>query len=42
MSGVIYCLQNPAMPDLVKIGKTSIDIEPRLRSLDNTSIPLPF
>ena len=42
MSGIIYCLQNQAMPDLVKIGKTSIDIEQRLRSLDNTSIPLPF
>jgi hypothetical protein len=41
MSGIVYCLVNPAMPDVVKIGKT-IDIEQRLRSLDNTSVPLPF
>lgn len=41
MTGIVYCLENPAMPGLVKIGTTQ-DIEQRLRSLDNTSIPLPF
>ena len=41
MSGIVYCLENPAMPDVVKIGVTG-DIERRLRDLDNTSVPLPF
>ena len=41
MTGIVYCLENPAMPGLVKIGRAQ-DIEQRLRSLDNTSIPLPF
>ena len=41
MTGIVYCLENPAMPGLVKIGRTQ-DIEQRLRSLDNTSVPLPF
>ena len=41
MTGIVYCLENPAMPDLVKIGTTQ-DLEQRLRQLDNTSVPLPF
>ena len=41
MTGIVYCLESPAMPGLVKIGTTQ-DIEQRLRSLDYTSIPLPF
>ena len=41
MSGIVYCLVNQAMPDHIKIGKTS-NLEQRLRSLDNTSVPLPF
>lgn len=41
MAGIVYCLDNPAMPGLVKIGTTH-DIQQRLRSLDNTSVPLPF
>ncbi len=41
MTGIVYCLENPAMPDLVKIGTTQ-NIEQRLRSLDTTSVPLPF
>lgn len=42
--GIIYVLTNPAMPGLVKIGKTKNEksIEDRLRNLDNTSIPIPF
>ena len=41
MTGIVYCLTNPAMPDLVKIGRTT-NIEQRLRSLDTTSVPVPF
>ena len=41
MTGVVYCLTNPEMPDLVKIGMTT-DLERRLRQLDNTSVPVPF
>ncbi len=41
MTGIVYCLTNPAMPDLVKIGKTA-DLEHRLQQLDNTSVPIPF
>ena len=41
MTEIVYCLENPAMPNVVKIGRTA-DIERRLRELDNTSVPLPF
>ena len=41
MSGIVYCLENPSMPSVVKIGRAA-NIEERLRSLDNTSVPLPF
>ena len=39
--GVVYVLSNPAMEGYVKIGKTT-NLEQRLKSLDNTSTPLPF
>jgi len=39
--GIIYILSNPAMPGLVKIGKTS-NLESRMRSLYNSGVPLPF
>tara|TARA_B100000787_G_C16126873_1_gene265416 strand:+ start:47 stop:949 length:903 start_codon:yes stop_codon:yes gene_type:complete len=39
--GIIYIISNPAMPGLVKIGKT-INLEQRMNSLFNSSIPLPF
>lgn len=40
-SNVIYCLTNPLMPNVVKIGSTS-NIEQRLKDLDTTGIPVPF
>ena len=42
MTGIVYCLENPEMPDVVKIGYTTIDIESRLRQLDTTGVPVPF
>ncbi|MDD3487557.1 MAG: GIY-YIG nuclease family protein [Candidatus Moranbacteria bacterium] len=41
MNEIIYVLINEAMPGYVKIGKTT-DLEQRIRSLDTTSVPLPF
>ena len=41
--GFVYILKNEAMPGFIKIGLTrENDVEARLRSLDNTSVPLPF
>lgn len=39
--GIVYAVDNPAMPGYVKIGRTT-DLDSRLRSLDNTNVPLPF
>lgn len=39
--GIVYVLSNPAFDAYVKVGRT-IDLEQRLRQLDNTSVPLPF
>lgn len=41
MTEIIYILINEAMPGYVKIGRTT-NLEQRIRSLDVTSIPLPF
>lgn len=38
---IIYCLENPWMPNLVKIGKTS-DLNQRLNTLYSTGVPGPF
>lgn len=38
---IVYVLTNPAFDGLVKIG-TTVDLDQRLRSLDNTSVPWPF
>ena len=39
--GVVYVLVNSAFENYVKIVRTT-NLEHRLRSLDNTSVPLPF
>ena len=39
--GIVYVLVNEAFDSYVKIGKT-INLEQRLKQLDNTSVPLPF
>lgn len=41
MEEIVYILINEAMPNLVKVGKTS-NLEQRIRSLDTTGVPLPF
>ena len=41
MHEIIYLLTNPSMPDLVKVGRTS-NLEERMRSLYNSSTPVPF
>lgn len=42
-TGIVYVLTNPAMPGIVKIGKTARDsVEVRLNELYSTGVPLPF
>ena len=41
MEEIIYILINGAMPGYTKIGRTT-NLEQRIRSLDTTSVPLPF
>lgn len=38
---IVYVLINEAMPGYAKIGRTA-NLEQRIRSLDTTSVPLPF
>lgn len=40
--GIVYILTNPAMPGLVKIGRTSRGMDARLNELYSTGVPLPF
>lgn len=41
--GIVYVLENAAMPGIVKIGKTSRDsIKERLNELYSTGVPVPF
>ena len=40
--GIVYVLTNPAMPGMVKIGKTSRAMDARLNELYSTGVPLPF
>lgn len=43
MSVIVYVLTNPAMPGLVKIGKTTrSDLGARMKELYKTGVPLPF
>jgi hypothetical protein len=42
MPEIIYVLTNEAMPGIVKIGRTSGNVQERMRSLFSTSLPLPF
>ena len=41
-NGKVYILTNDLMPGVIKIGITEGKVEDRIKSLDNTSIPLPF
>lgn len=40
--GFVYILTNPSMPGLVKIGKTTRDVEQRANELWQTGVPTPF
>ncbi|MEL6790433.1 MAG: GIY-YIG nuclease family protein [Pseudomonadota bacterium] len=40
--GWIYCLVNPSLPGLVKIGFTTGPVETRMAQLDGTATPEPF
>ena len=42
MEGSVCVLTNPAMPNMVKIGKTTRNVELRLADLYSTGVPLPF
>ena len=41
-NGIVYILTNPCMPGMVKIGRTSREIDYRLNELYSTGVPLPF
>lgn len=42
-SQIVYVLSNPAMPGLVKIGKTTqLEVEDRMKQLYGTGVPVPF
>ena len=42
-TGIIYVISNPAMPDMVKIGKTERELKERIRELSSPSgVPLAF
>ena len=42
-TGIIYVISNPAMPDMVNIGKTERDLKARIRELSSPSgVPLAF
>ncbi len=40
---IVYVLTNPAMPGLVKIGKTTqLEVKDRMKQLFSTGVPVPF
>jgi hypothetical protein len=43
LTQIVYVLTNPAMPGLVKIGKTTqLEVEERMKQLYSTGVPIPF
>ena len=42
VEGIIYILINEAMPGYTKVGRTTTNVEQRMRELDSTGVPLPF
>lgn len=42
MKGYVYILVNKHMPDFVKIGRTSRDVDVRAREIWQTGVPDPF
>ena len=40
--GKVYILTNDAMPGIIKIGITENTVEERMKTLDTTSVPMPF
>ena len=41
-TGWLYCLSNPSMPGLLKIGQTKNEPKLRAEQLHTTGVPLPF
>ena len=42
MAGYVYIAENERMPNIIKIGMTDGDLETRIASLFDTSVPVPF
>jgi T5orf172 domain len=42
MAEIVYILINEAMPGLIKIGRTNVDLATRIKGLYSTGVPLPF
>jgi T5orf172 domain len=42
MVDIVYVLTNEAMPGLIKIGCTNVDLAARIKQLYSTGVPLPF
>ena len=42
MPGFVYIAENERMPNIIKIGMTDGDLESRIASLFDTSVPVPF
>lgn len=40
--GWVYCMSNPAMPGLVKVGYTEVDPYTRAKELQSTGVPFDF
>lgn len=42
MAGYVYIAENERMPNIIKIGMAEQDLESRISSLFETSVPVPF